>query len=78
MAGSEWHAGVDFVAYAVPCVVRRIARYVALAYVVYCAPVPAVIDRSCGAHGRYGFLTINSQPAVDAAPSHDPNVGWVD
>jgi len=25
---------------------------------------------------RHGFLTINSQPRVNAAPSSDPVVGW--
>jgi len=25
---------------------------------------------------RHGFLTINSQPRVNAAPSTDPMVGW--
>jgi len=25
---------------------------------------------------RHGFLTINSQPRVNAAPSTDPVVGW--
>ncbi len=25
---------------------------------------------------RAGFLTINSQPRINAAPSEDPHVGW--
>ena len=25
---------------------------------------------------RAGYLTINSQPLVNAAPSEDPKVGW--
>jgi len=33
--------------------------------------LPALIDAN-----RHGFLTINSQPRVNAAPSTDPVVGW--
>jgi len=35
-----------------------------------------VIRSKLAAINRAGFLTINSQPRVNAAPSNDPNFGW--
>lgn len=34
-----------------------------------------IVDALALLNGR-GMLSINSQPAVDGAPSHDPDVGW--
>ncbi|KAI5450397.1 methylenetetrahydrofolate reductase (NAD(P)H) met13 [Naganishia albida] len=36
----------------------------------------SVIDQQLAKMNRLGYLTINSQPAVDGAPSTDPTHGW--
>jgi methylenetetrahydrofolate reductase (NADPH) len=36
----------------------------------------SVIDQQLARMNELGYLTINSQPAVDGAPSDDPTHGW--
>lgn len=36
----------------------------------------ATIKQELVQMNQAGFLTINSQPAVNGAPSTDPNFGW--
>ncbi len=40
------------------------------------APETSILQEKLAEINRYGFLTINSQPNVNGAPSSDPVVGW--
>ena len=61
---------------------KLFARYCArdLKALPWCdqAPLPetSIISSQLARINEYGFLTINSQPAVNGARSEDPVVGW--